>query len=221
MRQSGTEGCNCTALHPNQKNVRSMFVCEACSACQTMSAGFNCVIFSILKRIHVLVQMFVFCSEAIPPPDVYFLPPLLCSRHSSWRSTICTHEKLGPTKCASVPHHSNAERNTSWHWFDFLPSVICEHQSFVYGMCSFGDDGREPSSAYLYVHERGFWRRSDSNPLGKREVCNLDGREVGHLPKHLWRPKMFVIGCDCWSLPIWDCTRWDNKSTIRVTGLLV
>ena len=60
MRQSGTEGCNCTALHPNQKYVRSMFVCEACSACQTMSAGFDCVIFSTLKYIHVLVQIFVF-----------------------------------------------------------------------------------------------------------------------------------------------------------------
>ena len=75
-------------------------------------------------------------------------------------------------------------------------------------------------TAYLYVHERGFWRQSNSNPLGKREVCNLDGREVGHLPKHVRRPKKFVIGCDCWSLPIWDCIRWDNKSTIWVAGLL-
>ena len=30
----------------------------------------------------------------------------------------------------------------------------------------------------------------------KSAILNLDGRDVGHLPKDLWRPKMFVIGCD-------------------------
>ena len=30
---------------------------------------------------------------------------------------------------------------------NLLPFVICEHQSLVYGTCSFGDDSREPSSS--------------------------------------------------------------------------
>ena len=38
----GTEGCKSTALHANQKNVRSVFVCEACSACQAICSTLCC-----------------------------------------------------------------------------------------------------------------------------------------------------------------------------------